>query len=196
MITFEHDFRFLEAGVEQLESFLLSSSVYRPIGIQARRSETPYPQLTLGWLLLALTRARAAAQSDDQRYQLQKLETALQLYRSRWRTAWENKAAAEFRSRLKLWRDFLEEYRRDPPAHYDRYPYEVNRRVLLHLLGSECSPLSQAEAQTLSGLDKILRRCFQPGEFIWQANLAPSFPRADFWYLYGAIQEHIGDPSV
>ena len=49
----EYDLRYLKAGIEQLESYLLSSDVYWSIGTRAPAGETPYPQLTIGGLLLA-----------------------------------------------------------------------------------------------------------------------------------------------
>ena len=192
-----YDLRYLEAGLDQLQGYLLSRDIYRPIGIQSRTGETPYPQLTLGWMLLSRLKARATVQTESQKAELERLSQGLEATRTRWRAAWSNKALAEFRARLNLWRDFLEDYRDDPKANLDRYAYEVNRRVLLHLLANEADSLPSADIQALQGLDLLLRAVFQPGEFVWQASLAASFPQPTFWYLYGQLKGQIGNlPDV
>lgn len=187
----DYDLRYLEAGLDQLEGYLLSRDIYRPIGIQSYPGETPYPQLTLGWMLLSRLRARASVQTASQKSELERLSQGLEATRTRWRAAWSNKAQAEFRARLNLWRDFLEDYRDNPEANIDRYAYEVNRRVLLHLLADEADSLPSADIQALQGLDLLLRAVFQPGEFVWQAPLAASFPQPTFWYLYGQLKGQI-----
>jgi len=116
MLTTSHDLQYLQAGLDQLESYLLSKDLYRPIGIQAARGQPPYPQLTLGWLLLARLRAQATSQTPAQLAELQRLSQQVDGLRTRWRTAWGDKAQAEFRARLNLWRDFLEEYRQAPAS--------------------------------------------------------------------------------
>jgi hypothetical protein len=191
MLTASYDLQYLQAGLDQLESYLLSGDIYRPIGIQAGRGEPPYPQLTLGSLLLARLRAQVSAEIPAEKLELERLDQQIEALRSRWRSAWSNKAQAEFRSRLNLWRDFLEEYRQDPASNRDRYAYEVNRRVLLELLTPETMQLPIPSQQALAGLDQWLRSSLTPGPFIWEASLAPSFPRATFWYLYGKLTDTI-----
>jgi len=187
MPTAEYDLRYLSAGLEQLESYLLSKDLYRPIGINAQRGETPYPQLTLGWMLLSRKRAEATATTPSQLSELARLGAGLDEIHSRWRTAWGKKAAQEFRSRVKLWGDFLEEYRRDPRANANRYAYEVNRRVLLDILQPEAEALEQADQDLCKTLDGLLQSVFQAGEFVWDTDLTPAFPRQKYWYLYGNL---------
>ncbi len=187
MLTATYDLRYLQAGLEQLESYLLSKDIYRPIGIQAARGETPYPQLTLGWLLLTRQRLQALAQLSAERTELERLVQKLDTLRAHWRTAWGTKAQLEFRARLNLWRDFLEEYRADPAANSDRYSYEVNRRLLLELLAAEAGQLPDAEQAALFGLDEWLRVILVPGAFIWEPLLKSSFPSPTYWYLYGNL---------
>jgi hypothetical protein len=186
-ISVEYDLRYLAAGIEQLESYLLSNDVYRPIGISSARGAPPYPQLTLGWMLLSRLRAQAASKSLSQETQLASLSGRLEMIRSNWRTAWGKKAEIEFRLRLNLWRDFLDELREDPSGNADRFSYEISRRVLLQLLLAEAEPLPEADLQALRGLDAILKSHFLPGEFIWDPAWTSSFPKSSYWYLYGAI---------
>ena len=195
MLTAPYDLQYLQAGLDQLESYLLSTDIYRLLGLQAAPGPPPYPQLTLGWLLLARRRAQATAQTPNERFELDRITLQLDAQRSRWRSAWGNKAQAEFRARLNLWRDFLEEYRQDPAANYDRFAYEVNRRVLLELLTPEAARLPEADLQALAGLDGWLRAAFLPGEFIWEPILSSAFPRQPFWYLYGKLPDFIEKPA-
>lgn len=191
MPSFEYDFRYLQAGADQLEAYLLARELYWSIGVSAPKGEPPYPQLTPGGLLLARRRLQATAETPAQQTQLTRLERRLDALQAKWRSAWGNKARQDFSARLKLWRNFLEEYREKPTAHYDRYGYEVGRRVQLHLLAAEAIDLPVAEAQVLDGLDKLLKVFFKPGDFVWEPRLAVSFPPTPFWYLYGSLSAEI-----
>ncbi len=196
MLTASYDLQYLRAGLDQLESYLLSKDIYRLLGVQPAHGQPPYPQLTLGWLLLARLRAQATAQNSADRLELERLSQQLDAMRSRWRSAWGAKAQAEVRTRLNLWRDFLEEYRNDPAANFDRFAYEVNRRVLLELLipeaaGLTASPSFEANLQALAGLDGWLKSVFIPGAFIWENLLVSSFPQAIYWYLYGKLPDRV-----
>jgi len=195
MPSFEYDARFVQSGLDQMESYLLSNDIYRPVGVSAPHGEPPYPQLTLGAVLLSLLRAQATADSSSQNAQLTRLQNELEAWRSKWRAAWGRKAEVEFRSRLNLWRDFLEDYRQHPDANYDRYAYEVTRRVMLELLFTEIDELPVPDSQMFSGLDSILRALFMNGNFIWEPVLRTVFPQEKYWYLYGELPQHIHQPA-
>lgn len=180
----DYDLRYLRAGVDQLEDYLLSEDVYRPIGVSAPRGKPPYPQLTLGWILLYTRRIGCVNLTPAQRAEADRLSSLLDLLRSRWRTAWESKASREFSIRLVQWGNFLQDYREASEANFDRFAYEVNRRVLLQLLKSE-AVVSESELEMLAGLDSILKAYLAPGSFIWESGLADGFRQPVFWYLYG-----------
>lgn len=188
MPTTEYDKNYLEAGLATIEAYLQSSEVFWPIGIQAPRGENAYPQLSLGGLLLSrerlLARKALSGESSPQDA-LQGLAEA----RSRWPVAWERKANAEFPVRLHLWRDFLEEYRQSPTGQSGRFAYEAGRRVQLHLLLPDTRNLPPAYLELLSSLDGYLASIFVPGEFTWEASLAPGFPQDPYWYLYGSLKK-------
>lgn len=189
MPSIVYDLRYLQAGAEVLERFLLSGDVYWPIGITAPAAESPYPQLTLGGLRLAAARCLAADPSETEQRQLNSAFRQIEENYHQWRVAWENKAGNEFRSRLTQWRNYLEDYRDDPAAQYDRYPYEVFRRVILELLENQAGNVSDAERQMLAGLDLALRESLQEGEFIWESHLRTAFPSQIYWFLYGRLPE-------
>ncbi len=170
---------------------MLSNDIYRSIGIRTSFGETPYPDLTLGNLLLAQKRLQATVQTGPQRDDLDHICQELEASRAHWWVAWKKKAKAEFKARLNLWGEFLEEYDKEPDSNYDRYDYEVGRRVLLQILLSEVDDIKEADHESLSGLDRFLRTVFIPGEFIWDNKLAAAFPEIVFWYLYGEIKRNI-----
>lgn len=187
MPSAEYDLWYLRAGVEQLESYLLSKDIYWSIGTSPPVGEPPYPQLTLGWLLFANLRAQSTCETPEQRNELDRIDWQLKTVRTRRRAAWGLKAYSEFKSRLTLWRNFLEDYRKKPEANYDRYAYEVARRVILHLLESEADDIQMTEIDMLNGLDQLLRVFFVSGDFVWDEILTPSFPEEPYWYLYGNL---------
>jgi len=185
MPTFAYDIRYLQAGGEVIENFLLSSETYWPIGVPAAPGETPYPQLTLGGLALATARASAKAGSTAERSELAGVTNKIEAARRKWRVAWGKKASQEVRSRLTQWRNFLEDYRENPGANYDRYPYEVFRRVVIQLLETDAEGLSEAEREMIQGLDGMLRARLKDCAFVWEPDLQPAFPKSVYWYCYG-----------
>lgn len=187
MPSFDYDFRYMRAALDQLDSYLLSNDIYRPIGVTASHGEPPYPQLTLGTLLLAKERAQVTAQSTRQRGDLDRLLNEFEAIRSKWRSAWGRKATIEFRSRLNLWGDFLNEYRKHPDSNDDRYAYEISRRVMLHLLLPDALDLPAAEQQLLTSLDLMLEEVLILDQFVWDDNIQPAFPKQPYWYLYGTL---------
>lgn len=186
--SIEYDLGYVRAALPLLEAYLLSPDLYWSLATKPPAGSPPYPQLTLGSLLLTLARLRAHRLSPDQNAELIRLERELEHTRSRWRVAWERKSQRDFSSRLKMWRDFLEEYRVNPENHYDRYAYEVGKRVMLHLLAGEAGTLPEAELDLLRGLDQLLRAVFLPGDFIWEKDLSDGFPPDSYWYLYGQLK--------
>lgn len=190
--SFEYDLIFLDAGIDQLEYYLLSDDIYQILPIRAPGGHSPYPQLTLGWLLLFLLRSKIRAETDTQRSAIQRIAREIDLTKTKWRAAWGRKARAEFSARLDLWRAFLTDYRKNPESNIDRYEYEVNRRVLIELLQPEADTIPSAELDALRGLDLLLKAVLEEDEFIWDDDLRSSFPKSEYWFLYGRLKTNIG----
>ena len=186
---FEYEARYLQGGMEVLEPFLLADDVYWPLGLKALSGEPAYPQLTLGGMLLAHTRAAALAYSLSQQTRMRQISEDLDHMRARWKTAWLKKVNHELHARQLQWANFLEDYRERPRANYDRYDYEVFRRVIIELLWKEIDPHTQADVDHLEGLDLILRSRFSSGPFIWSSELQAAFPFEQYWFLYGYLRE-------
>ncbi|MBN2386179.1 MAG: hypothetical protein JXB85_04110 [Anaerolineales bacterium] len=179
MPALEQDLSFFEAGVDELADFLLSNELFWPLS--SGRCELP--RLTVGGLLLAQARLRARVE----RFRLERCELQLEATRVKWRVAWEAKSRLEARTRLDLWTHYLSDYRLLPEEHADRYQHEVQWRVMLHLLKAQL-PAPIAETEILVGLDQVLQAGFLPGDFVWEVDLVPAFPRDPYWYLYGLLK--------
>jgi hypothetical protein len=189
MPSAEYDLRYLNAGTEQLQSYIFSKKIYWAIGVKASKGETPYPQMTLGGLLLARYRLQATAKTTSEKEEYTRLKERMDLLRSRWHVTWGKKAQTEFQARLNLWHSFLEEYLDKPTANFDRYKFEVVRRVLLDLLQAECENIPNAKTELLTMLDLRLKNTYIKSDFIWETNLASIFPPERYWYLYGYLPE-------
>lgn len=183
----DYELRYLEGSTRVLEQYLLSDSLYWMPGFTALAGEPPFPSITPGNILLALMKAGSLSTAGDERSRFLKIERELEAIRSQWRSAWVAKCGQEFQSRLNLWGSYLEEYIREPEKQYDRYGFEVTRRVILELLLAEKLNLAGAETESLTNLDSRLRYFFQPGKFIWSDDLSSAFPESLFWYLYGTV---------
>lgn len=182
MPSYEQDLAFFEAGVQALSDYLLSEELFWPLS-----GGVALPRLTPGGLLLAQRRLRGRKGGLDEDARLRRGESALEATRSKWRSAWERKAAREVRARLDLWRNYLQDYRAAPAEQADAYPREVRWRVILHLLLAELSE-RPPQAEALAGLDRLLRVFFLPGAFVWETELAGAFPAGEYWYLYGRLK--------
>ena len=187
MKTFDYDLRYIQAGLEVLSNYLLSDEVFWPLSVISSVGEPDYPQLTLGGLLLCRARLVAYHKSHDQTVQVNQLNSKLDLIRSKWRVAWENKAVHSYSVRLRMWRDFIEEYKSSPQDNTDRYSYEVRLRAMLTLLKSKSGRQNQAEVDLLSGLDAYLKSVLVVDGFIWESDIQTGFPANVYWYLYGYL---------
>jgi hypothetical protein len=177
MTTTEKDKAYLEAGIPELGDYLLSKELYWPISTLG----FDLPRLTIGGILLAQARLDAHGE------QIESLVPQLDGVRSRWRVAWETKAGREFGARMRLWSNYLADYRQNPEQHADAYPHEVRYRVMLHLLLAEL-PAPPPEQEALSQLDGLLRTKLEAIDFIWEPDLGAGFPREVYWFLYGRLR--------
>lgn len=178
---------YLRATAELLERYLLSDDVYWQLNGRMLSGEQ-LPSLTLGGVLLARKCARALVESTPESAEFWQAEAHIDHLRTKWQAAWEKKAAREFSARLKLWRDFIEDIKRDPENNVDRYPYEVGRRVMLSLLKTETKLILPAESDLLTLLDSFLYPKLVPADFIWDPRLESAFPRDQYPYLYGVLR--------
>lgn len=191
MSSFDYDLRYLRAGIENLESYLLSDHLYWTMNLRAKVGEPTFPSLTLGNLLLVQARLKAWPKTLQQEAQLGALIPEMEQLRGRWSVAWRQKAEHSLASRIQLWRNYLDEYQRMPDANADRYAYEVMRRVMIDLLQPEADQIPQAVISLISKLDTLLKSFLVPGRFIWNVELSRGFPKKRYWYLYGDLPDEL-----
>ena len=187
MKSFEYDLGYLQAVIVVIEDYLLVDELFWPINASPPEGEPAFPQLTLGGMLLAEARLKALPVNRSQEEQRLHILSELERARAKWRVNWEKKAQHSLSVRLRMWADFLEEYRSNPQDNAGRYRYEVRLRVMLELLSRECGEVVPAERESLAGLDLYLRGELEMGGFIWEPEVQSSFPREPFWYLYGLL---------
>ena len=163
MTTFAQDRQFLEAGIPELQNYLLSKELYVTLP-----GSFTLPRLTLGGLLLA--RQRLGPQADS-------LAAQMDAIRSKQRVAWDAKVRHEVRARSDLWKNYLIDYRESPKSSKDEYPQQVRYRTMLTLLGEESNDF-----------DEMVKAVFIPGDFVWEKECAERFPRNTFWFLFGKLK--------
>jgi hypothetical protein len=188
MPSAEYDLVYLENAIQLLEDYLLSKDLFWQMRANPPPGEIPFPSQTLAGVLLARARADAWNLTGDLKSRMIKVNFEIDRIRNKWRTAWEKKAEQEHSSRLKLWRNYLEDYRQDPKSNANRYAYEVNRRVALDLLENEFDEMQNVEQELLTALDRMLNGILQPGDFVWEKELAEGFPSSEYPYLYGNLR--------
>lgn len=189
MASAEYDLSYLEAAVNLLEKYLLAKEIYWKLNASSPAGEPGFPSLTLGAILLSQERLDSRRLTSSQESRKLEVENQLEQLRSRWLTAWRTKAREEFRARLDLWANFLEDFRREPQGNFDRYAYEVGRRVMLKLLELEADQIPAAQGEMLVGLDRILEGTMLAGDFVWEADLAGGFSPQEYPYLYYRLRE-------
>jgi len=173
MSTSSQDLQFLTEALPELQAYLLSNELFWPLS-------DFLPRLTIGSVLLALARCEITHPVEAQ-----KLWTQVEAVRTRWQVAWENKAARETASRLRLWLQFLSNCVNTPEKHADAYSTEVRGRVILEMLLRDRP--DAPEKSSLANTDALLRSRLRSGEFIWDVELQVAFPESDFWFLYGSL---------
>jgi len=187
MKSIEYDLRYLSAGLEILENYLLSDEVFWTIYVNPPEGEPAYPKLTLDGLLLAQARLAGHHMYPNQKSQVDPILTNLEFDRSKWRVAWEKKATQCYLVRERMWNVFLQEYQDNPQENADRYRYEVRLRVMLELLKTEFKRQDYLNIDSLPGLDKYLKNVLLSKSFVWELDIQEGFPEDVYWFLYGVL---------
>lgn len=196
MPSAEHDLEYLQGCLTDLESYLLSDELYWTVDGSSLSGHPAYTRLTPGGLLLAKKRLMTRSLTLPQQMTFARLLPEIDAICAKWHVAWEKKASRDFRSRLGMWGNFLDEYRRRPEEHFDRYAYEVRLRVMLHLLTSEAALSSPAEHELLARLDQLLGAILVRGEFVWDVEMRAGFATEEYWYLYGSLPNRLHNRQV
>jgi hypothetical protein len=186
MQQFDSDWELLKAGMDELETYILSPVLYWPISHHKPDLTGETTRLTIGNLLLSLKRIKSTDREEPCKAEVAKFDGEVNRIREKWRSNWSNKAEVEIRSRLDLWTKFVANITGEPGEYWKSYPYHVRQRVILELLSVETLAPSPQYESTIAGLDARLRAISLKGQFVWDASLINGFPADTFWYLYSA----------
>jgi hypothetical protein len=167
------DNRFLAEAIPQLQDYLLSNEMYWPLS-------GSLPRLTPGSVLLILARISVLQPNEAQR-----LRGQFEAVRTKWESAWNKKVAREITNRLRLWSQFVSDYKNSPEQNADSYPNEARGRAILQLLLNELT--DAPEKLVLGQLDSVISARLVPDVFLWEAELQTVFPAKEFWFLYGKL---------
>jgi len=185
MQMIENDYAFLRASVPQLENYLLSDVLYYPVTAEGgRQLSGDTTRLTLGNLLLSVRRLEADGLPVEIRNEAETALSQVNQIRNKWLSNWKRKAGVEIPNRLRLWKNYLEDWRENSPSAAGEYRYNVRLRVILELLFSESDALFVQEQALLRALDTRLKAKGTPGQFIWDPSYQSAFPSDHFWFLY------------
>ena len=183
MTNFDYDLQYIQAALEQLESYLLSDQLFWPVNVSPPAGQPSYPKLTAGNLLLALKRLQSSASTPGSQAVVRKLDDQVHALTTHWQSAWQKKIEHEYTSRMHQWGRFLQELENDPEKQAPYYHTEVRLRLLLDLLAEE----SDQEMPMTISYDAMLKQFFESGESIWDDDDSAAFPKGKYWYLYGHI---------
>jgi hypothetical protein len=172
-LTSQLDYVLAAAG--DLKRFLLSDSIHWNLGTQQ--------SLSLGGLLLAFHDLRALDMTEETAPRLSEARAEIDKMKTRWKTAWQAKAQQELRSRLHLWKAYIQDLS-DGSNSGGSYPADARNRAIADML----LEATGGETGEWQALDEWLKGHFRPGQFIWHEALIALYPQERFWYLYGAIK--------
>ncbi|HTP11299.1 MAG TPA: hypothetical protein VMP08_23760 [Anaerolineae bacterium] len=180
----------VQCMARDLEEYLKSDVLYWHVA-EPNPLGRHMPQLTIGALLEAITRA-AAAQNEltsDQREALEAARAQLDRIRAAHAARFVSKAIHELHGRLGAWKANLDDESRKSKSFYAQ---DARVRAKIFLLEKALGADVPVEVQKFrEQIDLELFEVFVPGEFIWDARLQAAFPKDPCWWLYGHwLEEH------
>ncbi len=180
------DVAVLTAMAGQMSEYLDSDILYWP------SPRAGMPALTLGGYLLREQRLLALRQNltAEQRTQVDAAVFQFNQALADRVVRFETKAHHELEARLRQWEEYLKDIDRGTFDRTSNFDTAVETRAIVQALLDRLSlPPYRTEArpvQHLASLDARLRNHWRPGEFVWPAEWSAAYPRADYWWLYGA----------
>lgn len=188
----ERDAAICRSMAADLNAYLQKDILYWALSDPGPRS-SPYPQLTLGGLLMRLhhlqvlqDRLSPAAYETFARAR----ESTEQTF-GNWRVHLENKLLSELRARIRAWSFFVADCAEERRGCQDDYPTQAEVRTMAALLLDRAAGVrgaGQLQGQ-LHGLDRRLRDITETGPFVWDPLFEAAYPPDPFWWLYANVIE-------
>jgi hypothetical protein len=139
MHSIGYNLTLLKEMMAEFRAHILSKELFWPLRKKSY-DNVPFPQLSIGALLLTLDELEAQASEmnalDERTYQEQL--NIFERFSQKFRVAIENKAARELITRTNLWRGYLQDVEEDPQS-LEEYSRQVRNRVLMKKLSTLAS---------------------------------------------------------
>ncbi|MXZ20925.1 MAG: hypothetical protein F4Y84_10060 [Caldilineaceae bacterium SB0665_bin_25] len=186
------DLAVVAAMAAQFESYILKGQVYRTVvlptpGDHKGAGERPV-QSSGGDVLARLHKLAAQSESlsPEQRQALAEAKAQIDAATGRLPSHYQALLLREARARLNSLNWFLDDCSENRRECRVQYPFEIRNRQRIAEIGKALEAHS-ADALTtqLASVDQRLQGMLTRGEFVWEAKVAPVYPREEYWYLYG-----------
>lgn len=183
----ERDAAICKAMADDLNTYLLKDILYWSLSDSGPRRH-PYPQLTLGGLLMRLHHLGILQRDltpDTYALYAQARDEAETAFKN-WRVHLERKLLVEMAARMRSWSMFLSDCAESPRQCADDYPTQAETRTMIALLSERASGVAgvnQIRSQ-VRGLDRRLQDLTVPGPFVWDPIFEAAYPPDSFWWLY------------
>jgi hypothetical protein len=179
--SLERDVKTVEAMASRLKPYIYEPELY---GLMPG----DLPRLTLGGLLVRLTRLPLLQLSPSQHDLLDRARAQVDDIKKEWAVAYEGKIQRETKARIMSLNQFLDECPGNQSACADHYPSAIEKRVMLDALRYEAESLNIYTPEFKNGIlavDNKIHRFFEKSDrFVWDSSLQPAYPREEYWYLY------------
>ncbi|MCY3708455.1 MAG: hypothetical protein OXG26_06120 [Caldilineaceae bacterium] len=186
------DLAVVAAMAAQFESYILKGQVYRTVvlptpGDHKGAGERPV-QSSGGDVLARLHKLAAQSESlsPEQRQALAEAKAQIDAATGRLPSHYQALLLREARARLNSLNWFLDDCSENRRECRVQYPFEIRNRQRIAEIGKALEAHG-ADALTtqLASVDQRLQGMLTRGEFVWEAKVAPVYPREEYWYLYG-----------
>jgi hypothetical protein len=180
------DLLVLQEMANEFTDYILRGGVYRTVLIQTERGQERV-QSSGGDVLARLHRlvGQRADLPPDQQGKLDALQAALEQEMKAMGSRFRDLLVREAKARLNSLRWFMDECAEDRRQCRVQYPFEIrNRQRLSEIMKALGAPPPPDLVQELAAVDRRLRGIATVPGFVWEANLAPLFPREEYWFLY------------
>lgn len=150
------------------------------------------PNLTIGGLLMRLHRLMLPGNllSDQQRTRLTTAKQQVDRVKQEWLVAYTNKTTDELVVRINQWKQFVSECQQNQNECREMYPSLVEKRVMAQALVNEARELNALNPdieKQLNAIDSQFQSYVDPGSFVWDQRLQPSYPQDQYGFLYMTI---------
>ena len=183
----ETDLAVVAAMAAQFESYIMRGEVYRTVAVPTSSQGEERVQSSGGDLLARLHKlsAQSDALSAAQEQTLAEIKAQIEKTVGRLPSHFQALLLREAKARLNSLNWFLDDCQENRRECRVQYPFEIRNRQRIGEISKALDAAgAKALAAQLDGIDQRLRRMTGKENFVWDASVAPVYPREEYWYLY------------